>query len=295
MKHKIPVLDLSYLSKNKDYDAQNRDFQLITINDFHLAEFAKRLNCYQVIICVKGFAKVRVQGDEYEYVANSIATFSPITIFEILEVSPDYEAISIVFTNSFIVETLNNSYFLERFTLFNSDQCIYKLLTQEEASKVFAIFLNIQSKILDKKHPYRRGIVRSSIIILLYELEGLMDKTQTISSSSLNIGGDEVLSKFQELLKLHFKEERQVGFYAKMLNTPAIKLNKILSIVVGKTAKNMIDEVRLTEAKILLKSGKYNVSEVSNALYYLNVEEFSRFIKRKTGKTPSDYLHEAGR
>ncbi len=54
----------------------------------------------------------------------------------------------------------------------------------------------------------------------------------------------------------------------------------------------MIDEIRLTEAQVLLKSGNYNVSDVANTLNYLNVEEFSRFIKRKTGKTPTDLLHE---
>ncbi len=64
MKYKIPVLDISYLSKNKDYDAKNKDFQLIRINDFRLADFAKRLNCYQIIICVKGWVKVRVQRRE---------------------------------------------------------------------------------------------------------------------------------------------------------------------------------------------------------------------------------------
>lgn len=53
----------------------------------------------------------------------------------------------------------------------------------------------------------------------------------------------------------------------------------------------MIDEYRLTEAKTLLKTGKYNVSEVADVLNYLNIEEFSRFIKRKTGKTPTHYLH----
>jgi len=292
MRYKIPVLDISYLSKNKDYDAKNKDFQLIRINDFQLADFSKRLNCYQIILCVQGSVKVRVQGDDYGYKANSMAAFSPITIFEILETSPDYEAISIIFTNSFIVETLNNSYFLERFSLFNSNRFIYKLLTETEAKKILQIFHNIQFRIQDLEHPYRRGIVRSSIIILLYELESMMDESQETANTDLNIGGDKILYRFQELLKLHFKEERQVGFYAKKLNISPIKLNKILSVLLGKTGKNMIDEIRLTEAKILLKSGNYNVSEVANTLNYLNVEEFSRFIKRKTGITPTDLLHE---
>ncbi len=86
--------------------------------------------------------------------------------------------------------------------------------------KILQLFYNIQLKIQDIKHPYRRGIVRSYVIILLYELEGFMNESQETSNTNLNIGGEEILSKFQVLLKMHFKEERQVGFYAKNLTFP---------------------------------------------------------------------------
>lgn len=154
-----------------------------------------------------------------------------------MEISPDYEAISLIFTNSFIVETLNNSCFLERFSLFNSDAFIYWELSLLESQNISDQLHNIQNKILDEKHPYRRGIVHSSIIILLYELEGLIDASNGKTNNNFQLGGDEVLFEFQDLLKKHFRQERQVGFYAQTLNLSAVKLNKILSILVGKTAK----------------------------------------------------------
>jgi len=44
--------------------------------------------------------------------------------------------------------------------------------------------------------------------------------------------------------------------------------------------------MRLLQAKHLLKMGAYNVSEVANMLYYENLEEFSRFFKKKAGISP---------
>ena len=43
------------------------------------------------------------------------------------------------------------------------------------------------------------------------------------------------------------------------------------------------------QAKHLLKAGKYTVSEVASLLSYHNLEEFSRFFKKKAGTSPLRY------
>ena len=84
----------------------------------------------------------------------------------------------------------------------------------------------------------------------------------------------------------HFYKERKVTFYANALNTSIAQLSKLLFDTTGRTAKEHIDEMRLLQAKHLLKAGKYNVSEVASLLYYDNIEEFSRFFKKKAGINP---------
>lgn len=59
----------------------------------------------------------------------------------------------------------------------------------------------------------------------------------------------------------------------------------------GKTLKQYIDEYRTTEAKKILLHTCDSVSEIAFQLGFLDVYSFSRFFKRMTNQTPSNYRH----
>ena len=49
--------------------------------------------------------------------------------------------------------------------------------------------------------------------------------------------------------------------------------------------------MKITAAKQMLRSGKMNVTEISEALGYESIHYFSRQFKTMTGMTPSEYMH----
>ena len=51
-----------------------------------------------------------------------------------------------------------------------------------------------------------------------------------------------------------------------------------------------INKLKLYYAKELLRSGYYTVSQVSEKCGFENIQYFSLFIKKETGKTPSQFL-----
>ena len=48
--------------------------------------------------------------------------------------------------------------------------------------------------------------------------------------------------------------------------------------------------MKITAAKQMLRSGKMNVTEISEALGYESIHYFSRQFKTMTGMTPSEYM-----
>ena len=87
----------------------------------------------------------------------------------------------------------------------------------------------------------------------------------------------------------HYLNKQQVRDYADMLFVTANYLNKAVKQITGKTALEQLHKMLIMEAKVLLKQGEMNISEVAN---YLNFEEpsyFARFFKKHTGYTPLDY------
>lgn len=56
------------------------------------------------------------------------------------------------------------------------------------------------------------------------------------------------------------------------------------------TPLKYINKLKLSYAKELLRSGYYTVSQVSEKCGFENVQYFTLFIKKETGKTPSQFL-----
>jgi AraC-like DNA-binding protein len=66
-------------------------------------------------------------------------------------------------------------------------------------------------------------------------------------------------------------------------------LNQTAKEVLGKTAKELISEKIIQEAKKLLK---YATDDISEIAYYIGFEEpthFIRFFKKQTSTTPKEY------
>ena len=53
--------------------------------------------------------------------------------------------------------------------------------------------------------------------------------------------------------------------------------------------KQYINELKLTKSKLMIKEGKYTISEIASALGYTSIHYFSRKFKVRYGYTPTDY------
>lgn len=291
MKVIIPNLEIAEIALGKTKQLSMSDYYLFHIGMDNISRYyPARLNCYQLSLCLSGWITIRVNGEEIRYTANMLAASTPATILETMEVSDDFQCVMVVFQKSFLVETLNNIYFLERFCMLNSGGLNYRYVTDEEATMLHVLFGDIHEKIKQVHHPFKREIVRSLIIILLYEVEHIINgNSGSIKPADRKSGSAKLVSDFQNLLQKYSYRERKVVFYASQLFVSSDYLTRILKKETGRTAKEHIEDLVITQAKVWLKSREYNVSQVASLLHYLNIEEFSRFFKRRTGYSPQNY------
>ena len=85
----------------------------------------------------------------------------------------------------------------------------------------------------------------------------------------------------------HFLDTTQVGKYADMLYVTPGHLNDLIKSMTGKTAKQLIDEKRVMEAKRLLFWGEHSVKEIAHHLNFEDDGYFNRYFKKHTGQTPA--------
>lgn len=98
-----------------------------------------------------------------------------------------------------------------------------------------------------------------------------------------------LLPAFFEWIHLHFKQRESIKDLAARLNTSPNHLNKIVKKETGKTVSELINELIVLEAKVLLAEPQMSIGQVSHNLGFDDQSYFSRFFKKHTGISPGAY------
>lgn len=98
-----------------------------------------------------------------------------------------------------------------------------------------------------------------------------------------------IVEDFHAHLRAHYADQYTIEMYAALLHISRTTLATTLKTYTGQTVKQLVDEERLKQARILLSRGKLNYSEIAEAIGFSDLASFSHFFKSKTGLTPSEY------
>lgn len=122
----------------------------------------------------------------------------------------------------------------------------------------------------------------------LYEM---VDIQQRISDTRniVRTRKEEIMARFLLAVSEHFREQRQVSFYADMLCITPKHLSTVVKEVSGRTAGNWIENYVVMEAKVMLRTTDLPVQEIANRLNFLNQSFFGKYFKHLTGVSPSQF------
>ncbi|WP_292009505.1 helix-turn-helix transcriptional regulator [Chryseobacterium sp.] len=100
---------------------------------------------------------------------------------------------------------------------------------------------------------------------------------------------------FLALLEKHYKESKDVNFYAEKLFMTSRNLNLICQEVLHQSVSEIIETRKLMEAKNLLVTSDKTIAEIGYELGFNEKAYFTHSFKRKSGFTPSQYRKEIAR
>ena len=99
----------------------------------------------------------------------------------------------------------------------------------------------------------------------------------------------EVMMQFLQLLRQHYKDHREVGFYADKMNISAKYMTTLVKKASGKSAIQWIEDYVILEAKAQLSSTVNTIQQIAFDLNFPSQSLFGRYFKRAVGMSPSDY------
>lgn len=159
-------------------------------------------------------------------------------------------------------------------------------ITDAQLKELMA-FARLMLREIENPQPLSDLIIRS-------QLKSFMAATarfpqMDIASIQSDTLRNRIVRQFNELSDLHYKDKTQVAHYADMMYVTPGHLNDTIKSAMGKTAKQIIDEKRITEAKRLLFWGEYTIKEIAGKLNFEDDGYFNRFFKKHTGTTPASF------
>lgn len=97
------------------------------------------------------------------------------------------------------------------------------------------------------------------------------------------------VKKFKNLLAQHIFETKKISDYADLLSISPEHLSRCVKTVTGKSSQDVLIDMIILEAKVLLKQTDLSVGEIAFKFSETNPSDFIRLFKNKVGITPKKY------
>lgn len=157
-------------------------------------------------------------------------------------------------------------------------------VSAEESELIQQSFRDI-IKEYERFSPEKDYLLRNFIHILLLRLREIYrphaKKINESATRSMKIAGE-----FKRLVEKNFIEKREVNHYASLLHITPKHLSEVVKQHTGKSPRELINDMLLLEAKVLLGSTDLTVTEIAHRLCFSDQSHFGHFIKQHTGCSP---------
>lgn len=239
---------------------------------------------YALIFITKGFCKATDNLNAIIQKQNQIRFTAPGKVTSIIELSEDIEGFHCLFDQEFIdtysgkIGTLNSYPFfgLDAFSLVDLPTS-----TVEFFKVVLAKLLND----FNSDYENLKSSICQYLVGILTECERYYDNE--VQDIKVLQAADKISYQFAKFVHTHYLTKRSLTDYADLLHITPKHLTKCIKQATGKTPTAYINQMLVTDAKVLLKETQLTISEIAYQLNFEDPSYFYRFFKKHTAQTPS--------
>ena len=172
----------------------------------------------------------------------------------------------------------------EEFPYFDLEAVHIINVTKEESELIRQSFRDIIIEYERFSHE-KDYLLRNYIHILLLRIREIYrpyaKKIHESATRSMRIAND-----FKHLVEKNFIVKREVQQYAEQLHITPKHLSEVVKNITGKSPRELINDMLLLEAKVLLGSTNKTITEIAHELNFEDQSHFSHFIKQHSGFSP---------
>ncbi len=246
------------------------------------ASHAHRHNYYEILFFEEKGGVHEIDFCAFELSANSAHPVSPGQI-HVLRREPHVTGSVISFTSELFLTVGLPVDFIQSFPFFEPFNTTPVIAISEDVTNDVHQLINQLAKEFHTNQcnkPEMLALLSSQLLILL--------KRSFRQKEELS-GTNDLLTRYKNLIKQHFLKHRTVQEYAELIAISPGHLNDCVRNASGKSAKDMIQEQLVLEAKRMLYHSNYSIKEIAVHLGFDDPSYFNRFFRLQTGQTPTAF------
>lgn len=241
---------------------------------------------YTVIWIQKGKGEHLIDFNRYPLAVNEVFFVSPRQVHQLIPYEKPYGWV-ITFSRDFLVHNHINEDFITEMNLFGHFDERPPLKLPTAIAERMQVLLSYLQEVYLSEGPYRIASMSAYLKLFLIDCHAQCQLPEPLPGSDQ--GGSTLLREFKKLITEHFREQHQVQEYAQQLHISAKYLNQIVKSLLGKTAKELIQEKIILNAKRSLRFTDHSIKEIAYELGFQDPLYFSSFFKKCTGESPSGF------
>lgn len=287
---------LNTIQDFNDYQGVETLHPLISVvhveNTEHIRECVMHYGLYAIYLKENKGCKLSYGRTPYDFDEMTVTSFAP---GQVVRVEPNPEVpfarfTALVFHPDLLSRTaLGRQMSRYEFFGYSSNEALH--LSAREVDVFRGVLAMIEQELHRAIDKHTRELIVSNIELLLNYCLRFYDR-QFITREEIN---HSVVRKFIELLDdyVSTKALREglptVAYFAEKCCLSSGYFGNLVRVETGRTAKDIIADHVLAQAKQLLNDEALTVTIISKQLGFDYPQHFVRFFKSHTGKTPSEY------
>ena len=241
-------------------------------------------------LCTGGTAIIELFSMRRQISKNDLVTMLPCQLASIHKVSDDFSMTFFKVDKVMFMDIMSS---LGRITpdfFFHMRKDFQVPISVNEAKRFLGFCRAIDFRTNNDDPAFRRETILHLLRIYYWDFYvHFQKKTRKRNTLLLNSNKESIAMKFAMLVFENRETHREVAYYADQLCISPLYLTKVIQEVNGQSARDMIADYTIIGIKTLLRNADITIKDVVRHSGFSSQSSFSRFFRKHTGMSPSEY------
>lgn len=246
------------------------------------------VNFYTLVLVQKGRMSYALKGNRIELQENDLVLVPPNYPVSYDSYSDDLQAVNLMVEEDYYNKVLQFDQNLKNIDYSHAYNLLPVFHLNSGKTELFVTLSRQIQNTIRIPHLYREEMVDHLVHVVQLLFSELLYSGDIQPSSDLP-NKQNIFKIFIHLASQNFRKERQIKFYADRLNITTTYLSRTVKEMSGQTVNSYLNTFLYNEICKLLRSSSYNMSEISELLFFNDQAALTNFFKARSGMSPVAY------